>query len=117
MSWSKKRLAKPDCANGFVSDAYPRSESQAAFFDPDFDKVFYLDLSDREAKQRLLNRGRQDDNPAAIDQRLYWYHHDTEPMLRKYQQLRKLVRIDASGSVEDVAKKIAEEINKIPQLV
>lgn len=111
----KSRLAKPDCQLGFVSDGYPRSESQSELFDPEFNLVFYLDISDQEAKRRLLHRGRSDDTSTQIDNRLYWYHQETEPLVEHYKQQGKLIKIDANRSVDEIAAQIESYIKNLPQ--
>lgn len=108
----KDRLNRPDCKLGFISDGYPRSQTQSALFDPEFDIVFYLDISDQEAKNRLLLRNRADDTPKQIDSRLYWYHHETEPLVQHYKKQGKLIKIDANQSVEVIAAQIEDQINK-----
>lgn len=108
----KERLAKPDCALGFVSDGYPRSEDQSAYFDPEFDKVIYLDISDQVAEERLLKRGRKDDTLELIDNRLNWYHQETEPLLKKYQPEGKLIKVDGTLPVDEISEKIYQEVTK-----
>lgn len=46
---------------------------------------------------------RSDDNPMAINKRLEIYHHDTEPLLARYEQMGILHRVDGSGTVVEVA--------------
>lgn len=102
----KSELSKEDCQKGFVIDGYPRAFSQLQLFAPEYDQVFYLKLSDEEAKKRLLLRGREDDNPEAIEERLKWYHEETRPVLEYYQQNGKLTTVDGDRSVKEVAAEI-----------
>lgn len=99
-----------DFRNGFVADGYPRSLEQLELFDPDYNQVFYLDITDEEAVRRLVGRGREDDTTEAITERLKVYHQLTEPVLDHYQKLGKLVRIDGSQSIEEVASQIQKQI-------
>ncbi len=99
------------CPNGFITDGYPRNFEQLAIYDPSFDKVFYLKLSDEEAVNRLTKRGRSDDTLELIVKRLREYHTRTQKVLDHYQSLGKLITIDGSLAVEQVAKKIQEQLN------
>ena len=56
---------------GYVLDGYPRTLSQAGGLD--FDAVVYLNVPDDEVEERLLARGRDDDTPEAIAERLRQY--------------------------------------------
>lgn len=105
------RLSRKDCKVGFVMDGYPRSRAQLRLFDPRFDKVFYLDLSDDEVTGRLLKRGREDDIGELIEKRLKVYHEMTEPLLEYYQEKSMLVRINGLGTIDEVQSRIRQEIN------
>lgn len=106
----KKEIAKEECCHGFVLDGYPRNLGQLNFFDPKFDKVIYLDVEDKEVEERLLRRGREDDTPEIIRQRLGLYHQLTEPVLDYYQKMGKLIKIDGSKSIEEVEAEIEEKL-------
>lgn len=105
------RLSGEDCRNGYVVDGYPRNLASLELFNPEFDQVFYLDIPDEEVEKRLLARGRADDTPEAIRERLALYHQKTEPVLGYYEKAGKLIRIDGRGGVEEVAKAIDEKIS------
>lgn len=106
----KKEIAQQSYEKGFVTDGYPRAMSQLKIFNPSYDQVFYLKLSDQEAKKRLLQRGRADDTPEAIKERLEWYHYETSQLLDYYSKRGKLVIIDGDQSIEGVAKEIAAKL-------
>ncbi|MBI2018373.1 nucleoside monophosphate kinase [Candidatus Daviesbacteria bacterium] len=98
----KKRLDEDDCQNGFIMDGYPRNLEQVNYFDPQFDKVFYLNVSDEEIIKRLSVRGREDDTPELIKTRLDIYSEVTVPLLKHYQKQGVLVEIDGMGQVEKI---------------
>ncbi|KKQ85383.1 MAG: Adenylate kinase, partial [Candidatus Daviesbacteria bacterium GW2011_GWF2_38_7] len=56
----EQRLKKEDSSNGFILDGYPRNIRQKQIFDPGFDKVIFLKVSDEEVIKRLTARGRAD---------------------------------------------------------
>lgn len=106
-----ERVRKPDCQKGFIMDGYPRTLDQIKLFDPGFDKVFYLKLSDEEATKRLLKRGREDDTPALIAERLKAYHKQTDPILDYYQNKGLLEVIGGKGAIKQIQRKIRESVN------
>ena len=98
--------------NGFVMDGYPRSLGQLDHLDPHFDKVFYLEINDDLVKVRLLKRGRADDSPEIIAERLELYHQLTEPLLLRYKDQGILQIIDGSGSIDEIQNSIREKLNE-----
>ncbi len=92
---------------GFVLDGFPRTLTQAQRELFPIDKVFYINLSDEEAINRLLKRGRADDKIETIKNRLKLFHERTQPILNYYRDLGKLVEIDGSGTPDEVFKQIA----------
>lgn len=135
----KARLSKPDTANGFVLDGYPRNAAQyavAGFVEPTH--VIVIDIPREESLKRLGGRltcdtcgsvfstadghkegeacacggtlmTRDDDTPEAIGKRLDIYTNDTEPIIKEYGDL--VHRIDGLGGVEDIQKRILEVLN------
>lgn len=53
---------------------------------------------------------RNDDTPDAINRRLDIYDNDTIPMLAKFEERGVLRRVDGTGSVEDVQRRIQKEL-------
>src|SRR5258708_6154345 len=102
----QEELSHPKCASGFVLDGFPRSSEQLETFDPKPEVVFYLILSDGEMEDRLLGRQRADDIPEAIQNRLKWFHEETEKVIEHYEREGKVVRIDASQPLEKVSEDI-----------
>jgi adenylate kinase len=105
---SKLVAERAEKLEGFVMDGYPRDAKQLQFYDPKFNKVFYLDISDEEVLNRLLSRGREDDTPDLIKERLKIYHQETEPMLASYKEQGILEMVDGSLSIMQVQDKIRE---------
>lgn len=97
--------------SGFVMDGYPRDEEQLELFDPEYNKVFYLNISDEEVMDRLLKRGRADDTLDLIKERLRVYHLETEPLLKRYKDQEILEIIDGSATIEEIQGRMRELLN------
>jgi phytoene dehydrogenase-like protein len=81
-------------------------------FFPDFrDNVVFLDVSQEEVIKRLTARGRVDDKPDVIKDRIALYKKETGPVVDYYRDKPGFVSIKAEGDTpESIAKKI---INKV----
>jgi adenylate kinase len=60
--------------------------------------------------QRLLARGRADDNESVIRHRLEVYRQQTEPLIAYYRERDLLAPVEAAGSVDAIAERIAAVI-------
>ncbi|MEI6352425.1 MAG: nucleoside monophosphate kinase [Candidatus Nomurabacteria bacterium] len=77
--------------------------------------IVYLDLPDRDAANRLLSRGRNDDKEKQILSRLEWYKKDVSPIINKAKkdEYYKFIKIDARKDIETQHKEIIKEIFNI----
>ena len=66
--------------------------------------VVYFEVPDEIMKQRLLgrNEGRADDNEETIAKRLETFNAETKPVIDTYEKEGKLIKIDATKSVDEV---------------
>lgn len=96
--------------NGFIIDGYPRTIEQANIFDPDFDKVIYLNVPREQVVERLIQRGRVDDTSELINKRLDLYYQQTQPLLDYYKQKNILLEIDGIGDVKRIQNEIQKSI-------
>jgi adenylate kinase (isozyme 1 subfamily) len=111
-----KHMREPSC-KGFLLDGYPRALDQAKTFEKEIapvELVLYLNVSDDLMKERMLKRaqtsGRSDDNLETLAKRLATYHSLTQPVIDYYSKQRRLITIEAGGSVEDGQEKIVKAV-------
>jgi adenylate kinase len=115
-----QRLAQGDCAAGCLLDGFPRTIDQAQALDAylakqgtPLDGVLELDVEEDELVARMMARGRGDDKPDVIRQRMTAYHAQTKPLSDYYRAQGKLVTIDALGSIDEIFMRLMEAV---PQL-
>jgi adenylate kinase len=98
---------------GWLLDGFPRNLVQAealdrllAELDQRIERVVLLELDDAQLIQRLLSRGRADDNEQVIRHRLEVYRQQTAPLIEHYRQLGQLESVEAAGSIEAISDRI-----------
>ncbi len=103
---------------GWLLDGFPRNLVQAKSLQKLLDElsqkiqaVILIEISDEILIQRLLSRGRPDDNEEAIRKRLIVYKEKTAPLIDFYSDAGILNAIDGEGQVIDVALRIREVLN------
>ena len=108
----KERLQKPDAQKGYIFDGFPRSVQQAEMMEKaniEYDHVINLQVSEEEVIRRLTARGRADDKPEIIKNRLKVYERETAPLLTYYKD--EIINIKAEGSTpETISKEIIGKI-------
>ena len=72
--------------------------------------VIYLNVTDDEVISRLSERGREDDSPELVLNRLNVYRNQTEPLLKYYAQKNLLKEIDGNRFPDLVFAEITELI-------
>jgi adenylate kinase len=115
-----ERLEASDCQAGYVLDGFPRTVAQAEALDrrlaelgTPLDVVLELQVPDDELFQRLAGRGRADDQPDVIRQRLVAYREQTEPVLDYYRKAGLLQPVDGLGSVDEIFRRIQTVLEPI----
>jgi len=113
-----ERLQAPDCQQGYLLDGFPRTIAQAEALDKmltakgtPLDVVLELKVPEEELFRRLAGRGRADDNPEVIRQRLVAYRKQTEPLLEYYGRRGSLKSIDGLGTVEEIFGRATAVLN------
>jgi len=99
--------------SGIILDGFPRTINQATALENKIKQlnvsikaVLNLDIKDQEILNRLAGRGREDDKPELIKNRLKVYRNQTEPLLEFYNQRSLLDTINGDQSETDVSSTI-----------
>ncbi len=111
----KRNLKKSN--KGWILDGYPRNLLQVKSLNDvlrnlnqPLEMVFYLDIPDEVLINRLLMRGRNDDNEETIKTRLKIYKETTEPLVEHYEKLSLLEYINADGDLKTISADIKRKM-------
>jgi len=116
----RDRLLQADAQKGWILDGFPRNLNQAKFLDnllveiaQTCDCVLNLQVSDDLLVNRLLDRGRKDDNEETIRRRLLVYQEQTAPLISYYQDKGNLQTVDGNPNPEEVTQALANVIKTL----
>ncbi|MGV0023825.1 adenylate kinase [Phormidesmis priestleyi] len=111
----RERLEELDAKAGWILDGYPRNVAQADSLaelvkelGQTLDRVVNLDVPDETLVERLLSRGRKDDNEDVIRRRLEVYREQTAPLIEYYEAHQNLTTIDGDRPMEEVTAALKE---------
>ena len=115
----EEKLNSQDAECGVVMDGFPRTINQAEAVDgllaargKQVDRVLALSVPDDELVRRMVGRAqeeeRSDDTLDAIRKRLQVYRQDTAPLLQYYEERGIVTSICATGTVDEVAVRVAQ---------
>lgn len=112
----RERLAEPDAADGFLLDGFPRNVGQAEVLgeilreiDHPLDAVIELKVDEDVLVERMLARGRADDNEDVIRHRLGVYRDETAPLIDYYSD--HLITVDGVGEVDEVSARALDALH------
>jgi len=107
-------LSRSEYKNGYILDGFPRTLVQVNKFKNHIDKAIYLKIPDKEALWRLTYRKdhRGDETIPAIKKRIELFHKFTQPVIKFYEEQKKLISIDGTKSIKDINLIILKNLGK-----
>jgi adenylate kinase len=113
----EERLSRPDVAQGFILDGYPRNIMQAEALDKllerleqPVDEALQIDVDVEMVIARIAKRAaeedRSDDTEETVRKRMEVYAAQTAPVVHYYANKGVLSRVLGEGSVEEVFQRI-----------
>lgn len=101
-----------------IVDGFPRTMAQATWltdtnntYGRQIAIVLVLDVPDAEIQERLSHRGREQDTPKIIAERLELYRRETNPILDYFDENGiTIAHIDGMGTVDEIHQKIMNQI-------
>lgn len=111
------RLNEDDAAEGFLLDGFPRTVEQAEILTDLLEKkglkldgVLNFEVSEDVVVERMLARGRADDNEETIRTRLGVYRDETFPLIQHYGD--QIISVKAEDEVEEINARALEAMGK-----
>jgi adenylate kinase len=115
-----QRLEQDDCKRGCLLDGFPRTLGQAKALDTflrehggPLDGVLELKVNENVLIERLAGRGRSDDEPQVVRQRLQSYRERTEPLLDYYRSRGVLETVDGVGTEDEVFERMRAAVSRL----
>jgi adenylate kinase len=113
------RIAKPDAANGFILDGFPRTIAQAEAleallkrFGQRLDAVIQIAVDEDKLVSRIEQRSREtggaraDDNAETLKKRIAIYRTQTAPVADYYERKGLLSTVNGMRSIDEVGVSI-----------
>ena len=111
----RQTLAKE--SGGFILDGFPRNVEQAKILkeilhsqNQSLSRVVFLRVPDEVVIERLSKRGRKDDKPKVIKNRLNVFRQKTAPVINYYAELGNLLPVSGEGNIQEVQSRIRSRL-------
>lgn len=120
LMWSQKFIKEYSGQKHIFIDGSPRTypesltlHSAFEFYKREKPTVIHVKVSKEEAVERLMSRGRDDDNREAIEKRVSWFDTTVLPAIEYYigREDYHYVEVDGEQSIEGVHESIIEQIS------
>ena len=119
-----ERISEPDAEAGFILDGFPRTAAQADALERALgerglgvDVVPRIEVPQEVLLDRIERRaeleGRPDDRPGVAAERLRVQRSGLEDVARFYRARGVLVDVDGVGSVDEVAARLGEALDRV----
>ena len=117
MALMRERFGQPAMKHGWILDGFPRTISQAHALDELLEivrqphpTVVHFEVTTERLIERMLARGRLDDNKETIRRRLDVYRKDTAPLISFYQMRSCLKTVNGDRSLSEVTQSLQESL-------
>jgi len=104
----------------FLIDGFPRQMDQGLKFEEDVcpsKMVLFFDTTEEVMLKRLLKRaetsGREDDNMESIRKRFRTFVETSMPVVDYYEKQGKVVKVDASKSIDEVYQEVKKKLDEM----
>lgn len=117
--WSDAFATEIPAEDHLIIDGSPRTlfearllEAALSFYGRDECDVVRLMLHEDKVVERLLERGRQDDTPESIKERLGWHYAQVSPLIDWFRQRGDyhIHEIEADQAIEDVHRDVVQAL-------
>ncbi|MEX0910367.1 MAG: nucleoside monophosphate kinase [Candidatus Paceibacterota bacterium] len=119
--WSRILIEQTTGREHLIIDGSPRKLVEAQILDSGLSflgrfkpKVVHLNVSREWSKDRLLGRGRTDDDVLGIEKRLDWFDEEVAPVIEFFRNADNFDYLDVNG--EQTIDKVQQDILKLAQL-
>ena len=119
--WSGALIEGVKENNNVIMDGSPRTLLEALMMDDAMEFYgrsdvvpIFLETSEEWSTQKMLGRGRSDDNLKSIKKRMAYFEKSVAPVIDYYEKesKHKLIKVNGEQSVEDVHREILEKVFK-----
>ena len=109
-----KRINEKDAEKGFILDGAPRNLIQEKLLSKQPDLIIMVNLEEKEALRRMIERGRVDDTKESINKRFAWYEEQTKPAIKYLKDTGvKLLEIDNTPTEDAVRENLDDLLKKL----